>query len=95
MVLIIDIKVVPSSGRSVCKLENSSLKCYLKSAPEKGKANKELVKMLAKKVGVSSSKISIVSGETSRKKRIKIDADISFDHVLEKLGIEKQLEIFK
>lgn len=37
MALMLTIKVVPSSGKNEWKMEaNQSLKCYLKSAPEKG-----------------------------------------------------------
>lgn len=42
-------------------------------APEKGKANRELVHSLAKVLGLPGSAIEIVSGETSNLKMIKID----------------------
>lgn len=95
MGFMIDIKVVPSSGKSECKLDkNGMLKCYLKSPPENGKANKELVKMLAKAIGAPQDEVFIVSGEASRNKRIKIEQNITFDQLLEKLGIDKQLGLF-
>lgn len=94
MVLIIEVKVVPSSGRLSCKLEGERLKCYLKSPPEKGKANAELLNFFAKKIGVPKSGISIISGETNRTKRIKIEDSITFDRLLEKLGIERQMKLF-
>lgn len=96
MALICEIKVVPSSGKSACKLDkNGMLKCYLKSPPENGKANKELIKMLAKELGVSQDEVEILSGETSRNKRIKIDRDFTFDELLVKLGIERQMPLFE
>jgi len=100
MSLMIEIKVVPASGRTACKFDPSTglrmkkLKCYLKSPPEKGKANAELIKMLAKSVGISKDLVSIVSGATSRNKIIKIDAEITFEQLLEKLGIERQMGLF-
>lgn len=45
---------------------------YLKSAPVDGKANEELVDLLADYYDISPSKISIKSGMTSQKKLIEI-----------------------
>lgn len=47
------------------------LKIRITCAPEDGKANKALVKFLSKEWGVPASSLSIVSGETSRYKRLK------------------------
>ena len=95
MPLILDLKVVPSSGKSLCVLDKAgALKCYLKNPPEKGKANKELIKMLAKSLGVTHNEVEIIAGATSRKKRVKIDADLSLDTALAKLGIERQMSCF-
>ena len=95
MALIIEIKVTPSSGRQQFVLDNKSdqLKCYLKSAPERGKANEELIKFLSQKLSTTKNSISIIFGATSRKKGLKIDLDIRFDELLSKLGIERQLTI--
>jgi len=94
MALVIDIKVVPSSGRQKFVLDKSGqLKCFLKCAPEGGKANSELMKLLAQKLSLSKNDISIIVGATSRKKRIKIDSDVNFDELLSLLDIERQLTI--
>ncbi len=94
MSIIVEIKVVPSSGRIGCKLEGPRLKCYLKAAPEKGKANNELVRYMAKKLGLKWAQVVIVSGATSKLKRLKIDDEISFEELCLKLGIEKQMKLF-
>jgi len=95
MPLICLIKVVPSSGRNAWVLDkNGTLKCYLKSAPEKGKANKELIKLLADALSIPQHKISLLSGLTSRTKKVKLDLDISFEQLLEKVGRERQQKIF-
>lgn len=44
----------------------------IKSEPERGKANRELVKKLAKHFGVGEDRIRIVSGLTSRKKIVEV-----------------------
>lgn len=94
MAVIIEIKVVPSSGRTGCKLEGARLKCFLKSPPEKGKANKELVSYLAKKLQLSSRGITIMTGTASPLKRVKIETEKSFDEMCDDLGIERQTTIF-
>lgn len=44
----------------------------IKSEPERGKANRELVKKLAKHFGVNEDRVRIVSGLTSRKKIVEV-----------------------
>ena len=48
------------------------LKIYLTAVPVDGKANKELIKLLSEKLGVSKSKISIIKGEKSKEKVIEV-----------------------
>lgn len=45
----------------------------IKSQPERGKANRELVKRLSQHFGVPEASVRIVSGLTSRKKVVDID----------------------
>jgi len=94
MGLVVEVKVVVQSGQRKCVFETGGqLKCFLRSAPEKGKANDELIRFLSKELRIAKDKISIVHGKTTRLKRLKIDADISFEQLLKKLGIERQLTI--
>lgn len=94
MSLIIDIKVIPASGRQGFFLDKSGkLKCHLKNPPEKGKANAELIKLMSKKLDISKNSIDILLGVKSRNKKIQIDADLSFNDVLFKLGVERQLKL--
>ncbi|MFH1643729.1 MAG: DUF167 domain-containing protein [bacterium] len=94
MSFIIDVKVIPASGRQFFFLDKSEkLKCYLKNPPEKGKANDELIKLISKKLSLPKSNIEIVLGAKDRNKKIKIDTNLSYDEILLKLGVEKQLKI--
>lgn len=95
MAFIIDIKVVPSAGKTGWALDKSgTLKCYLKSPPEKGKANIELVKTVAKALGVPQDKVHLIGGLASRSKRLKIDLAMSYDQFLQILGFERQISAF-
>ena len=49
------------------------LKVRLTAPPVEGAANRALVKLLAKRLGVSRSAVSVVRGETSRNKLVEID----------------------
>ncbi len=94
MSLIIDIKVVPRSGKSMCKLDKAGIVvCYLKSPPERGLANKELIKYIAKELNITQQQVAIIGGATSRRKRIAIDADITQEQLFAALGIEVQLHL--
>ncbi len=48
------------------------LKACVTQAPEKGKANKALIGLLAKALGLRKAQIELIAGETSRQKRLLI-----------------------
>jgi hypothetical protein len=48
------------------------LELRVAAAPADGAANEEVIKLLAKALGVPKSSVSIVSGETSRLKRLEL-----------------------
>lgn len=70
------LKVVakPNSKRQQITIDSEEkfVVISLKSPPAKGKANKELVKFLAKLLDLSSSQLMIISGQTSRDKSLLI-----------------------
>jgi len=67
------IKAKPSSNKNkIVKMENGVFKIWIKSAPEKSKANKELQKYLKKITGIP---IKITSGLTSENKTIEFDIE--------------------
>jgi len=49
-----------------------ALKIRLAAPPVEGKANTALLKFLAKELGVPKSAVTLISGETSRHKRVRI-----------------------
>lgn len=59
------------------------LEIRVAEAPADGSANAAVVKLLAKALGVSKSKIEIVAGQTSRHKRIAVAME--FDEVVKRL----------
>lgn len=71
----IKIKVKPLAKIQKIEEVNGTLIVHLKSAPVDGKANQELIKLLAEKFAVPKSHITIKSGLSSRQKLIEIGLD--------------------
>ncbi|MFO8039892.1 MAG: DUF167 domain-containing protein [Sodalinema sp.] len=72
--MMFNVKVKPNSKQQAIILEDDgSLTVRLQSPPVEGKANKELIQVLADRFGVRKSQISIRSGERSRTKRVEVD----------------------
>lgn len=69
------IKVVPNSPKTeiVWEMEDWTIKIKSRWVQEKWKVNKEIINFLSKELKIEKSKISIISGETSRLKVIKIN----------------------
>ncbi len=75
---IINCKVIPSASRNgFGGVRNGELVVRVNAPPEKGKANKELIKFLAKSLGIGRSALSLVSGDTSRNKRVSVNYPLS------------------
>lgn len=74
--LLLAVKIMPNAPMLsikgiFCDAEGAAfLRISVVSVPEKGKANKELIKFLSKELDISKSDIEIVSGETSHLKKI-------------------------
>ena len=53
----------------------SHLKTRVSAPPDKGKANKALMVLIAKTAGAPKSAVSLISGDTQRKKILRIEGD--------------------
>jgi uncharacterized protein (TIGR00251 family) len=73
--VIIQVKVIPGSRQNLLeKKEDGSYRVHIRAQPDKGKANDALIDFLAESLGVPKRCLRIVSGLTSRNKRIEIMA---------------------
>ena len=69
-----NIRVIPRSSKTEFIGEyEGSLKIKLKSPPVDGAANEELIRFLSKNLDVRKADIEIISGHTSRTKRVRIN----------------------
>jgi len=70
----ITIKVIANSSiTKIEKLSQNSFKIWVNKPAVEGKANKELIKYLSLKFSIQQKDISIVKGETSSHKILKIN----------------------
>lgn len=60
-------------GDDGIKVDGDEIEIGIKSEPERGRVNRELVKKLAGQFGVPVQNVKIVSGHSSRKKLVAID----------------------
>lgn len=71
--LVLNLRVVPRASRSeIAGTMGDALKIRLQAPPVDGKANKALVKFLAERLSVPARGIALLSGDTSRTKRIAV-----------------------
>lgn len=82
----LDVKVIPRAGRSgFAGLRDGALLVRLAAAPVDGAANDELIALLAKTLKIPKRDITIVSGERSRSKRVRISG-LDRERILTQLG---------
>ena len=70
----LQIRVRPRAGRNTIEIgDDGQVTVRVTAAPERGRANEAVVEILAKKLGVSKSSVTLVRGITSRDKVVRID----------------------
>ena len=72
--VIFAVHVVPGAARDeIVGLEGETLKVRVTAPPVKGKANKALVKLLAKTLRLRKNQVHIVTGHKARQKMIRVE----------------------
>jgi len=72
--IILSIRTQPGSSKNrIIGEYGGRLKLAVTAAPEKGRANKAVIELLADTLHISESSIHIISGESSRDKRLMIE----------------------
>lgn len=71
--VILDLHIQPGAKKTeVVGLHGDALKIRLAAPPVDGKANAALIAFLAKKLGAGRTAVELVSGLTSRAKRVRV-----------------------
>ena len=74
--LTIEIRVKPGAKKSALKgLYGNQLKVEISAPPDKGRANKELIGLIAKEFDIKRSDVTIIKGEKSRNKTLELSGD--------------------
>ncbi len=82
----IEVRLRPrGKGDELLGMEGGVLRARVSAPPVDGKANRALCKLIAKRVGVAPSRVSVVRGERSRDKVVRVEG-------LESRALEKALK---
>ncbi len=72
--MILTAHVKPSARENLIEwIDEDTCKVHVTAAPEKGKANRAVIALLAKELGTSKSSIELVRGGTARIKQFQIN----------------------
>ncbi len=75
--VILDVKVTPKARENkIVGFVDNVLKIRLTAAPEKGEANRALVRFLAKALDIPQRDIILLRGETTRQKQLLLHCSI-------------------
>ncbi|MEX2106239.1 MAG: DUF167 domain-containing protein [Solirubrobacterales bacterium] len=70
----IDVRLRPRGHKNeLMGVEDGVLQARVSAPPVDGKANAALCKLIAKRVGVAPSRVSVVRGEKSREKLVQVE----------------------
>ena len=85
--VIIPVKIIPGASRTqITGLLGTCLKVQISTAPDKGRANKELIRFLAGLLDKPKSSITIVRGQKNPHKEVRIEG-IGPEELLNRLGV--------
>ena len=78
--VVFDVRVVPRASRDgILGEHGGALKVQLTAPPVEGAANEALRRLLAKALGVSRSAVSVVRGDRSRDKSVRVEGATADD----------------
>ena len=66
------VRVTPKASAERIAVEGGRVRIWVTAAPDKGKANKAVIALVAKALGVPKSAVAILRGEASREKLLRV-----------------------
>ena len=83
--MVINVRVQPRArGNDVEVVEGRTLRVRVTASPEGGKANRAVIALLARRLGVPKSSVVITRGHRSRDKLVRVEG-LSLDEALARL----------
>ncbi|HLO98752.1 MAG TPA: DUF167 domain-containing protein [Fimbriimonas sp.] len=80
----LQVRVQPGSSQNKLECHDGVLKVWVNAPPVEGAANEAVIKLISKRIKVPKSSISIIRGESSREKTLRI-AGRTDDEVIDSL----------
>lgn len=72
--VLIDLRVQPGAGRNaVVGRHGDAIKVRVGAPPIGGRANEAIIDLIADALGIKRAEVSLVSGDTSRTKRVQVN----------------------
>ena len=73
----LQVTVKPNArNEELVQLGDKNYQIKVSVPPEGGKANKRVIEMLAKHLGIAKSRLEIIRGHKSRQKVVQVDSDV-------------------
>ena len=85
MAVDLTIHVQPKSSQAKILVENGSIRVWVNAPPVDGAANDSVIKLFSKALKIAKSKISIIRGESSREKTLRIEG-LTENEITERLS---------
>lgn len=84
--LLVPVRVVPRASQIALSLDGDGLRVRLSAPPVEGAANAALVALLAERLGLPRSAVTLVRGATARHKVVAIEG-LAPDKLWQRLGV--------
>ncbi len=84
--VVLPIRAQPSARKSAVRgIHDGALKVSVTEAPEKGKANKAIVKLLSSQLGLKKSQLTLIAGLTDSRKELLVEG-VDADDLRDRIG---------
>lgn len=67
------VRVTPKASRNTVETGDAGLRIHVTTAPEGGKANAAVRKLMARALGIPASRLTLLRGETARDKVFRVE----------------------
>ncbi|MBL0716395.1 MAG: YggU family protein [Desulfosarcina sp.] len=92
--IVLSVRVQPRASKNAIKgVHGDALKITLTAPPVDGAANKACIAFLARQLKLSKSAIQIISGQTSRNKRVLLRIEPGPDFSAHREALKKKLSV--
>lgn len=69
----LDVRVTPNARANLARRDSTGLRVTVTAPPDEGRANAAVTALVAHALGVAPSRLTLVSGATSRDKAFRLD----------------------